>query len=470
MYKKGDLLYTLLHVPIDTLALILAFSISYWLRGDGLEIYRLPFPEYLGLAYKALPIWILIFALQGLYSKRNLFASAQNIFHIAIGSLAGWAAFVVYLVFLKNEQSLVFPRLLLVYLLILSFVFVYGGRLLLRMVQFFVRSAGYGRSRLLLVGSGVQAEQIESSLLERSDTGINFIKRINPETHEDMVKEIKKYHIDEVILAHKGLNDNQLFEYVRSAQDLNVVTHMIPNMFEIQASNVLFHTMAGTPILTFRQTPLDGWGRIVKRIIDTLVAVTSLIILSPFLLIISLIIKITDPGPVLYGHARISRSGKKIKVYKFRTMMTKYCVGPGFNPKSEIEIFKELGRDDLIEEFKRDQKVKDDPRITRMGKFLRKTSLDELPQLFNVLRGELSLVGPRPIVEDELKRYGRWGSYLLSIKPGMTGLWQVSGRNDVSYEERVKIDTHYVQHWSLWQDFVILIKTALIVIVGKSGY
>jgi lipopolysaccharide/colanic/teichoic acid biosynthesis glycosyltransferase len=192
--------------------------------------------------------------------------------------------------------------------------------------------------------------------------------------------------------------------------------------------------------------------------------------LSPILLLIALIIKVTDPGPILYGHKRISRGGKKIKIYKFRTMMTKYCVGPGYNSKSEIEIFQELGRSDLIEEFKRDQKVKDDPRVTKIGKFLRKSSLDELPQLFNVLLGELSLVGPRPIVEDELKRYGRWASYLMSIKPGMTGLWQISGRNDVSYEERVKIDIHYVQNWSLWQDFVILIKTAVVVLVGKSGY
>jgi exopolysaccharide biosynthesis polyprenyl glycosylphosphotransferase len=347
---------------------------------------------------------------------------------------------------------------------------VYGGRLILRAIQFLVRSIGYGRTRLLLVGSGEQAEALEEGLLNRSDASVNFIKRIDLESPEAMTRAINKYSVDEVILAPKGASDNQLFEYVLTAQNNNVICHMIPNVFEIQSSNVLFQTIAGTPILTFRQTPLDGWGRIVKRIIDTLVAGIAIILLSPLILIIMLLIKITDPGPVLYGHKRLSRGGKKIKIYKFRSMMAKYSVGPGFNKKTEIEIFQELGRPDLVEEFKRDQKVKDDPRVTKIGKFLRKSSLDELPQLFNVLRGELSLVGPRPIVADELKRYGRWGSYLLSIKPGMTGLWQVSGRNDVSYEERVKIDTHYVQHWSLWQDVVILVKTALIVVGGKSGY
>ncbi len=471
MYKKIDLFYVFLHLPFDIIAVAGAFILSYWLRGNGLEIYRLPYHEYIGLLYTAIPLWVIIFVLQGMYAKRYLFGTLQNLSHLAVSVLAGWASFVVYLVFLKNEQTLVFPRLMLIYILIFGFVFVFGGRLLLRFIQFLMRSMGIGKKRVMILGQGRQAEALESFLLDSRDKSVVFVKRLDSATPDELRKELKRYKVDEIILSEPSLTDNQVLEYLSVAQDVGAVCHLVPNMFEVQASNVLFTTYAGTPLLTFRQTPLEGWGRIVKRLIDMLLSGVGLIVLSPVFLLISGIIKGTDPGPAIYSHYRISRGRKKIKIYKFRTMIQKYCTGPGYSPKSQIEIFHELGRDDLIEEFKRDQKVKDDPRISKVGKFLRKTSLDELPQLWNVFRGDLSLVGPRPIVDEELERYGRWGSYLLSIKPGLTGLWQVSGRNDVSYSERVQIDTHYVQNWSLWQDFIIVIKTFLMVLGGgRNGY
>lgn len=469
MYKKSDLLYTVLHVPIDILAVIFAFIVSYWLRGNGLEIYRLPFSDYQALFYPAVPIWILIFALQGLYTQRHLFVSLQNLFHLAVSVLAGWASFVVYLAFLKTEQTLVFPRLILIYVLIFSFLFVLIGRVILRCIQFLLRSIGLDRTRLMILGQGKIAQTLEDELKEGREPGVQFIlhsARIEP---NELVKELRQNKINELIISDHTLSDNQVLEYIVAAQNAGVICHLVPNMFEVQASNVLFTTLAGSPLLTFRQTPLDGWGRIAKRILDIVLSCVGLVVLSPVFLIVALLIKLNDNGPVFYRHTRIQRGGKKFKVYKFRTMLTKFSTGQ-FRGKSELEIFQELGREDLVEEFKRDHKVKDDPRISRIGKFLRKSNLDELPQLINVLRGELSLVGPRPIVEAELEKYGRWSSYLLSIKPGMTGLWQVSGRNDITYEERVQLDTHYVQNWSLWRDLAIILKTFAVMLGGGNGY
>jgi exopolysaccharide biosynthesis polyprenyl glycosylphosphotransferase len=464
MYKRSDLFYTVLHIPFDVLAIFLAFITSYWLRGNGLEIYRLPYMDYLWLIYRIIPIWFLIFALQGLYTKRYLFASFQNFTRIAIAVLAGWASFVVFLVFLRTEQTLVFPRLMLIYILVFSLLYVLIERISLRFLQFLIRSAGIGRSRVLLVAPDSDTDGLESALISNNDPALRFIKRVEAVEPTELASHFKKYDIDEVIIDDHSLSDNRILEYVMCAHDNGVACHLVPNMFEVQASNVLFETIAGTPIITFRQTPLDGWGRIVKRIIDVIFGTLGLILVSPIIVVVAILISIFDTGPIFFAHARIARGGKKFRIYKFRTMRQKY------SGKSSVAVFRAMGRDDLVAEFERDQKVKDDPRVSPIGKFLRKTSIDELPQFLNVVRGELSLVGPRPIIEDELKRYGKWGSYLLSIKPGLTGLWQVSGRNDTSYDERVQLDAHYVQNWSLWQDFIIMFKTGIVLLFGKTGY
>ena len=166
---------------------------------------------------------------------------------------------------------------------------------------------------------------------------------------------------------------------------------------------------------------------------------------------------------MLFRQERIGRAGETFRILKFRTMRTAYSGRPA------LEVFHELGREDLVEEFKREQKVKDDPRVSPLGAFLRRTSLDELPQLWNVLRGELSLVGPRPIVRDELVKFGDFTGTILALQPGITGLWQTSGRNDISYEERVKLNIQYVESWSLRLDVLILMRTLALVLRGGGG-
>jgi lipopolysaccharide/colanic/teichoic acid biosynthesis glycosyltransferase len=217
-------------------------------------------------------------------------------------------------------------------------------------------------------------------------------------------------------------------------------------------------------------TPLDGWGRVLKRGADVILGLVATIIALPFMLIIAILIKIFDPGPVFYVHERLTRSGKKIGILKFRSMKLKYCTGGEYSGMSDLEVFKTFNDPKLIEEFKRDQKIKNDPRISKIGSFLRATSLDELPQLFNVLKGNLSFVGPRPIVEDELSRYGDESGIFLHIKPGLTGLWQVSGRSDLDYADRVKLDIYYIENWSLGLDLAILLKTIPVLLFRKNGY
>ena len=206
---------------------------------------------------------------------------------------------------------------------------------------------------------------------------------------------------------------------------------------------------------------LRRWpARLSKRIFDTLVALVLIVLLSPLLLLLSLLL-LGDGGKVIFSQKRVGKNGRPFNCLKFRTM--------ALDAEDQLKLLLAQSPEHKLQ-WEKDQKLKDDPRVSALGGFLRRTSLDELPQLFNVLQGQMSLVGPRPIVEAELQRYGSDASYYLMVRPGMTGLWQVNGRNDLDYESRVYLDTWYVKNWSLWYDLVILIKTIRTVLSSKGAY
>jgi undecaprenyl-phosphate galactose phosphotransferase len=211
------------------------------------------------------------------------------------------------------------------------------------------------------------------------------------------------------------------------------------------------------------QTPLIGWGAILKRVFDFTASGLLLIPLAPILLILAILQKIFNPGPIFYNSKRLSQFSKPITLFKFRSMKDR--------PTAHLdaaEEFRAMGREDLVKEYEKNRKVANDPRITRFGKFLRDTSLDELPQIFNVIRGDLSLVGPRPILPQEAKFNRARTALLHSVKSGVTGLWQVSGRSELSFEERIELELYYAQNWSFWLDLRILFKT-IGVVLRKTG-
>ena len=200
---------------------------------------------------------------------------------------------------------------------------------------------------------------------------------------------------------------------------------------------------------------------IIKRIVDIGIILILSPIWIPVMIILAILTKSTSKGPVFYGHKRIGKNHKEIKCWKFRSM----CV-------NSQEILQQILETDPIKraEWEKDRKFQDDPRVTKFGKFLRKTSLDELPQIFNILKGDMSLVGPRPVTEPELVKYGKYQDYVLSVLPGLSGMWQISGRSDTGYEERISFDTYYIQNWSIWLDIWILLKTIWVVLRGKGAY
>lgn len=198
-----------------------------------------------------------------------------------------------------------------------------------------------------------------------------------------------------------------------------------------------------------------------KRCLDIFLCLIAAPIVLPVSLVIAVAIKITSPGPIFYGHKRIGKNHTQLKCWKFRSM----CIDAD-------KKLKEILATDPVRaaEWEKDRKFTDDPRVTKLGKFLRKTSLDELPQLWNIFIGQMSFVGPRPVTEPELSKYGQFADYVLSVKPGLSGMWQISGRSDTGYEERITLDTYYIQNWSMWLDIWIIIKTIWVVINGKGAY
>ncbi len=236
---------------------------------------------------------------------------------------------------------------------------------------------------------------------------------------------------------------------------------MVSDAKQISSIWVTPQDIGGILGLRIRQNLLSRWQQFFKRLVDLgLIFITSPLLI-PLLGFISLLIKLDSRGCIFYTQTRVGREGREIKVWKFRTMVS--------DADRVLEKYL-LKHPQYRAEWEATQKIKNDPRITRIGKLLRKSSLDELPQLWNVLKGEMSLVGPRPIVTDEIHHYGRCFKLYKRVRPGITGLWQISGRNDVTYDRRVRMDEYYVRNWSIWMDIYILFNTIFVVLSGKGAY
>jgi Undecaprenyl-phosphate galactose phosphotransferase WbaP len=249
-----------------------------------------------------------------------------------------------------------------------------------------------------------------------------------------------------------------MINYSVSAFRYNV---LIPDFFSI--NNIWMQVRDFDGILGFATSHRLKmyWNLAIKRSLDLLMVLFGGLIILPILLLIVLLVKISSPGPVLYGHTRVGLNGKQFKAYKFRSMVI----------DADKRLQSVLDADPrLRDEWEKTNKLKNDPRVTRIGKILRRTSFDEFPQLINILKGEMSLVGPRPITEPELEKYGENARRVLSVIPGLTGLWQVSGRSDTDYAERVSYDLYYLQSWSVWLDFWILYRTPGVIFKGKGAY
>lgn len=477
MKNNSSLIYNVCLVIGDALAVALAFTTAYVLR---VSISHRPLSAhvhaitYISILFYLLPFWILIFALIGLYNARIYDRRFHELGRLIIGSLIG-ILFIISYSYMANVA--IFPaRLVTVYAFGFAFAFVFVFRTLIRGMRRQLFEYGIGINNVLIVGDTTATTRLVEAFENTAVTGRRVIGVVGGVKHalkadhpyqiyKDFIeasRHLKHKELHSIIqteLYSEGERNDQILTY---AQEHHVSYGFVPGNSELFVGNIEADLIYSVPIIAVHQTALIGWGRVVKRTTDLLLGSLMLIVASPFMLIIALIIKFTDGGPIVFRHERLSRYNRKVRVFKFRSHRLEYN---GLEPE---EAFKKMGREDLIEPYRKygDQLPKD-PRVTKIGRFIRRYSLDELPQLLNVLRGDISLVGPRALVAYELDKYAQ-KNLILSVRSGLTGLAQISGVSDLSFIERRNLDLYYVENWTFWGDVVILVKTFWVVIRHKG--
>lgn len=476
--KRSEILFTVLKVPVDLLCLVAGFWLAYQLRDAfgtvapellgslGSELNYVPsgqlqpistYFHYLGYI---IPGMLLIFAATGLYAIRSELGWFRRALQVLIGVSVG--EFVILLLFLLKANFFL-PRSTVLYSWVLCTVLVLLGRALVRGVQKLLYQSGVGVMRVGVVGKNAAAERLVEQLKGSPFSAYRLAGWFAADDVEAILAKLDKEQLDELIVVADQYGNDDLVRLRNHCLEGHIGFSFVPSMLTALDSSFDIRQMVGLPLVEVRPTPLEGWGRVVKRIFDILASLFLIILFSPVFLIVAALMKLTSPGPLIYKHLRYGRERRPIYVWKFRTFKWEYCTGSGYDGDA---IFKEMleKHPELKKEWESTFKLKNDFRISLPGKFLRKSSLDELPQFFNVLRGELSLVGPRPIVKDEVQKYGEKARILFTVRPGVTGPWQVSGRNDVTYAERIALDSHYIEHWNLWTDLVVMFKTGVMIV------
>ncbi len=456
----------------DFLALVAAFTTAYVVRvkfDPRPLLEQIPALTYMYAFLAVVPIWILVNALLGLYSQNIYEKRFSEIGRLAVSSFLGVLIYIGY-DFISNEA--LFPaRLVPVYGLVLSFTFLLVFRTIARALRHLLFRYDIGVSNILLIGDTDATTSISQALRSTNKTGVRVIGTVGRRVHKIPFYKTFEEALERIGEKPHGVVQTELYKnndlnnaIVRHCQTHHISYRFIPGNSDLFVGNIDVELFADRPVIAVHQTALVGWGKVVKRLFDLAGASLILIITSPIILIIALVLKMSDSSaPVFFRQTRLTRFNREFRVFKFRTHRA------DISGLSDKEAFTKIGKPELYEKYKSNGFVLDkDPRVSKIGNFLRKTSLDELPQLFNVLIGDLSLVGPRTLIAEELNTYARKHD-ILSVKAGITGLAQISGREDISFEERRKLDVYYVQNWSFWLDITILIRTLRVVISGSGA-
>lgn len=461
--KRSELFFSFLLLPLDYVMMVLAGLLAYYLRFSDFfsswrpVIFELPFDSYSKTLFQLAFLWLLIFALTGLYtinSARHLF---NEVYRVILACSTGFMM-VVIMIFIRRE--LFDSRFIILAGWILSIVLVSLGRIVIRFLQRRLYRAGVGIKKVVVVGSSKTADSLVSLFFQNKALGYEVVKRVRDfelETAQELSDFIKMNEVDEVLQADPNLTKAEVLRLYDFADENHFSFKYVADLLDTKVLKTEFSELEGIPIMEVKKTPLDGWGRIIKRSYDIFFSAIFLIIFSPILLVSAIIIKLESSGPVFFSSRddnsplyRVGQSGRLFRYFKFRSMMDK-SDSMRYNELSDRNIRKD---GPLV-------KIKDDPRITNYGKFMRRFSIDELPEFFLVLKGDMSLVGPRPHLPEEVAKYERHHKKVLSIKPGITGMAQISGRSDLSFEEEVKLDTYYIENWSPLLDLTVVLRTPL---------
>jgi exopolysaccharide biosynthesis polyprenyl glycosylphosphotransferase len=455
--KKSQVIFNALLVPVDFGMLLVAGLITYLFRTEILSSFRpvlfelnLPLDRYFVLVFFVSLFFLGAYAISGLYSMNVTRKITEEFFKIIVASSAGIMGVIIF-IFLRQE--LFDSRFLVVGAWIFAIIFVVIGRLLMRLIQ---RHWRLGIEKVLIVGIDGVSQKIKEDVEANPSWGLEVVRELAQPELAEIEAAIENPGVDQVILADPNYSSDEVSELVAFCNENHLAFKYVPNIHQILTKNFTFDMFTEIPLIELRRTSLYGWGKITKRIVDIFAAIFALVILSPVFLVIAFLIKWETDGPVFVKLNRIS-TNKTIGLYKFRSMVRnaerlKHLLLK-YNERVDGPLFK----------------LKGDPRVTKVGRFIRQTRIDELPQFWNILRGDISLVGPRPHQPDEIKQYLSHHKNVLAIKAGATGLAQISGSSDLPFEKEVALDTFYIENWSLLLDLKIVVKTFVRVFTDKSA-
>lgn len=458
----------------DALMAGLAFRLAYWVRFElQLPVFRLDvspsFSYYQRFVLVLIPVLLVVFLATGLYRRANLLGGPEE-YSLVFRATTTSVLLVLIAGFVQPE--LVIARGWLILAWGFSFVLISSGRFLLRRAVYLLRGLGYFLTPAIIVGANGEGISLADQLAQWSTSGLQVLGFVDGDLGTDRIssrfpilgsrseldKIIEAHQVEEVILATSALSRDEMLSIFRKfGFSSHVNLRMSSGLFEIITTGLNVKEFAYVPLVEVNKVRLTGSDRIMKTALDYALTIPGVLLISPLLLLVAALVKISSPGPIFHRRRVMGVNGKEFDAFKFRTM---YINGGEILADSP----------ELQARLARDHKLKDDPRVTPVGRILRKFSLDELPQLFNVLRHEMSLVGPRMISPPEMEKYDQWGLNLLTVQPGITGLWQTSGRSDISYRERVQLDMHYIRNWTIWLDLQLLWQTIPVVLRGRGAY
>lgn len=471
--KRLELALTVLLLPLDYCLIVLAGLTAYSLRYTSFItairpiLFDLSFEKFLPILLVVALGWVGIFAFSGLYRTNPNRKLARDISKIIMACSTGFAGIAIYLFFTLQKFD---SRFLVLTSWILAIIYVSLGRVVMRGVRSLFYRFGLGLRKTVIIGNETIAETIKNTLLTEPRLGYritgtytNFSER----TKKDLLKNIP----DELILSNPRADEEETLQAVEFCNEYHITFKYSADLFATISSNMSVSTIAGIPIIELRRTRLSGWGRVFKRSVDIIGSLFFILLLWPFYLITALSILLETGRPVIYRNERVGQYGRKFFTLKFRSMYQALSTGEQFGASGE-KALKEEAKLIKTNSIKNGPvyKIKDDPRVTPFGRFIRRWSIDELPQFFNVLKGDMSLVGPRPHQPREVDRYETHHKIVLAIKPGITGIAQISGRSNLSFEEEVRLDTFYIENWSLLMDMIILLKTPFVVLLRKGAW
>lgn len=458
-------------VAVDYVAVLLAVATAYFIRGHLLPLFHKAFVIPDVYRFIVIPIAFIFCLHFERLSIRKLYfwQQAERLFKSSI-----YAMLLVLVILYFNGSVHEISRIFMLLVGGFSFTYLAIGRYILKRV---VTAIDILQVPTIIIGAGKTAELLIQSFQQNMGAGYKIVGLIEDYPQSSTICEaypivgtfaeaeevVQRVGVRNVLIAAPGLSREELLHLVYRLQPHVDHITFVPDLFGVPVGSMELETLFNekTVLLKIRNNLAQVHNRLFKWIFDCLCSLVGIMVVMPIFVVLSVLIYLDSPGPVVFAHRRVGQKGEMFPCYKFRTMI-----------KNSQEVLAEhlANHPEAQAEWNRDFKLKNDPRVTKIGLFLRKTSLDELPQFFNVIKGEMSLVGPRPIVQGEVERYGEYINDYYLVRPGITGMWQVSGRNDIDYPERVQLDSWYVRNWSMWLDIIILMKTIKVVMARKGAY